>query len=76
MIIITLDHSYDDDYHMISEIEVMLEDKEEEERIIHNFKRIDGALVDVDRMLRQRIADALEVDVNLVELDTNDIDIY
>lgn len=75
MITITIDHSYEDDYHMISYISIDSEDEKEKERIIEKFKDIDGALVDPDGSLGERIAEALGVDVNLVQLDTEEIDL-
>lgn len=75
MITITIDHSYEDDYFMISYITVKLDDKEEEERILEKFKSIDGALVDPDSLLREKIARALEVDPKLIDLDTEEIDL-
>ncbi|MCR3921745.1 MAG: hypothetical protein NUK65_04395 [Firmicutes bacterium] len=75
MITIIIDHSYEDNYFMISEIEVNIADKEEKERIMEKFKQIAGALVMPDNELKQRIADTLEVDIDLIDLDTNEIDL-
>lgn len=75
MIKITIDHSYEDDYFMISYIEVNNTDENERERILDRFKEIDGAFVNPDNNLRERIADALGVDVNLIDLDTEEIDL-
>lgn len=75
MITITIDHSYEDDYHMISYISIDSEDEKEKERIIKKFEEIDGALVDPDGSLDKRIAEALGVDVKLVNLDTEEIDL-
>ncbi len=75
MITITIDHSYEDDYHMISYISIDSEDEKEKERILKKFEEIDGALVDPDGSLGKRIAEALGVDVKLVNLDTEEIDL-
>lgn len=75
MITVTIDHSYEDDYFMISSIDIRLEDEERAKAIKERFKRIEQSLVDPDRELRTRIANALEVDVNLIEVDTEEIDL-
>ena len=75
MITITIDHSYEDDYHMISYISIDSVDEKEKERILKKFEEIDGALVFPDSSLSNRIAEALGVDAKLVQLDTEEIDI-
>lgn len=75
MITITINHSYEDDYHMISYISIDSEDEKEKERIFKKFEEIDSALVDPDGSLDKRIADALGVDINLLQLDTEEIDL-
>lgn len=76
MINVLIDHSYADDYFMISEITVNMEDKKEKERIKELAKELEGQLVDVDNGLRKRIADFLQVNPKLIDYDTNEIDIY
>lgn len=75
MIRITLDHSYEEDYFMISYITVEIDDVKEKERILNNFKKIDGGLVSPDNGLSKRIAEALGVDVKLIDIDTYEIDL-
>ena len=77
MIEILLDHSYEDDYFMISEVTVKIKDKSEKERIEELVKKhnLEGSLVGGDRGLALRISDLLNVDVKLIDLDTQEIDI-
>ncbi|MEC1157836.1 hypothetical protein [Cytobacillus horneckiae] len=77
MIEILIDHSYEDDYFMISEITVNIKDLSEKERIEQLVKKSNliGSLVDVGNDLKKRIADRLKVDVSLIDFDTNEIDI-
>ncbi len=75
MITITLDHSYEEDYYMISYISIDIENEIERERILNNFKDIDGALVDPDNSLSKRIASALGVEFKLLQIDTEEIDL-
>jgi len=72
---VLLDQSYEDDYLMISTITVNIADNDEKARVQAIAKKLEGLFVDYDRLLRQRVADRLQVDVNLIELDTNDIDL-
>jgi hypothetical protein len=74
MIEILLDHSYADDYFMISNIEVKINDAAEKERVENLAKRLEGQLVDPDNELSKRIAEFLKVDERLIDLDTNEID--
>lgn len=76
MIYITIDSSYEEDYHMISEVVVNLKDEKEKDRInqVVIKRNMIGALVDVDNDLSNRIARLLEVEVELIDLDTNEID--
>lgn len=74
MITIILDHSYEDNYFMISTIEIRDIAKSEEERILENFRKLQDRLVDVDNDLKNRIAKTLQVDVKLIDIDTNEID--
>lgn len=77
MIEILIDHSYEDDYFMISEITVNIKDVSEKERIekLLTTSNLIGSLVDVDNGLKKRIADRLKVDVGIIDFDTNEIDI-
>lgn len=75
MIIITIDHSYEDDYFMISDIEVNLSDEKEKNRILKNFEQLNQCLVDSDSSLRKMIARTLGVAVELIDLNTNEIDL-
>ncbi|WP_019156638.1 hypothetical protein [Robertmurraya massiliosenegalensis] len=77
MIEILIDHSYEDDYFMISEITVNIKDVSEKERIekVVQKSNLIGSLVDVGNDLKKRIADRLKVDVSIIDFDTNEIDI-
>jgi hypothetical protein len=77
MIEILLDHSYADDYFMISNIEVKIKDVVEKERIEKLIKQngLVGSLVDPDRELSKRIAYILKVEEKLIDLDTEEIDL-
>lgn len=77
MIEILIDHSYEDDYFMISDVLVKIKDVAEKERIEKLVKKhnIEGALVDADRELKHRLAHLLKVDVSIIDFDTNEIDI-
>lgn len=72
-----MDHSYEDDYFMISEVLVKIKDVSEKERIkkLVEKNRVEGSFVDPDRGLRKRIANLLEVDANIIDIDTNEIDL-
>ncbi|MDZ5610631.1 hypothetical protein U2I54_27450 [Bacillus pseudomycoides] len=78
MIEILIDHSYEDDYFMISDVFVKIKDSFEKERIEKLVKKhnLEGAFVDVDRGLKQRIAELLKVDADIIDFDTNEIDLY
>lgn len=77
MIEIFIAHSYEDDYFMISDVSVKINNESEKERIEKLVEKhnIIGALVDGDKGLALRIADLLEVDVRIINLDTNEIDL-
>ncbi|GEM04538.1 hypothetical protein HMI01_15260 [Halolactibacillus miurensis] len=75
MIRIIIDHSYEDDYFRISHLDIDLKDKEKEKEVRERFKKIEQSLVIPGRFLTKRIAKALDVDENLIELDTEEIDI-
>lgn len=77
MIEVLLDHSYVDDYFRIDTITVNISDKKEKERIENLIKKhgLEGELVWPDgRELANYIADILQVDVKLIDIDTNEID--
>ncbi|MBD8028608.1 hypothetical protein H9636_18395 [Ureibacillus sp. Re31] len=78
MIYVHIDHSYEDDYFMISEIEVEVDDISEKERIekLIEENNIVGQLVDGDSGLALRLADLLNVNVSIIDIDTNEIDLY
>ena len=77
MISVLIDHSYADDYFAISDITVFIKDPIEKERVenVLTSSGLEGALVNGDRMLPQRIAKILGVDVSLIDIDTNEIDL-
>ena len=77
MIEILLEHSYEEDYFMISEVSVNINDKTEKERIEKLVKKhnLEGTLVDIDRGLALRISNLLEVDAKLINFDTEEIDL-
>ncbi|GIN59251.1 hypothetical protein J8TS2_35700 [Lederbergia ruris] len=72
---VLLDHSYEDDYFMISTITVNLKNEEEKERVQKISERMEDDFVDPDGLLSKRIADRHKVDVSLIDLDTNEIDL-
>ena len=76
MIEILFDHSYEDDYYMLSDISVNIKNLAEKERIESKIKEsnLEGILEFPDSNLRKRIAELLEVDENLIDFDTNEID--
>ncbi|MEC3884577.1 hypothetical protein VKA52_12660 [Halobacillus sp. HZG1] len=76
MIEVLMDHSYEDDYFMISDVTVNLKDAQEKDRVEKLVEKhnLVGRLVDVDRGLSRRIASLLNVDDKLIDLDTNEID--
>ena len=79
MIEILIDHSNEENYFMISIVSVKVEDVSEKERIEKLVKKynIEGAFVDgADRGLKNRIANLLKVDSNIIDLDTHEIDLY
>jgi hypothetical protein len=77
MIEILLDHSYEEEYFMISNVTVRIKDVTEKERIEQLVKKrnLIGRFVDPDRDLAERIAKTLEVDVKLIDIDTEEIDL-
>ena len=76
MIEILFDHSYEDDYYMLSDISVNIKDPVEKERIESKVKEngLEGVFAFPNMELRKRIANLLEVDENLIDFDTNEID--
>ncbi|CRK80299.1 hypothetical protein [Neobacillus massiliamazoniensis] len=77
MIEIIIDHSYEDDYFMISNIDVKIKDVAEKERVEKLVKQsgLEGQLVTPDRDLIERIAKILDVREELIDIDTNEIDL-
>jgi len=77
VILVTIDHSFEDDYFMIGDIRVNIKDPEEKKRIEEVVKRsgIIQRLIYPDRQLSERIAEPLGVDVELIDIDTNEIDL-
>lgn len=77
MIEVLIDHSYADDYFMISNVTVNIDDAVEKERIKKAVKKhlIVGSLVSPDRTLKEDIAQALSVDQKLIDMDTSEIDL-
>ena len=73
---ILIDHSYEEDYHMISDVVVNVKDETEKERIENLVEESNmiGVLVDVDNELRKRIAYLLKVNPFIINFDTNEID--
>lgn len=75
MINVFIDHSYEEDYFMIDRIIVNLDDNKEKARIENLAKQLEGEFVEAaNNLLNKRIANFLEVDVSLIDLDTNEID--
>ncbi len=75
MITVTMDQSVEDDYFVLSHISVEIEHQEEKRNIEKRFELINGSIVDPWDNLKERLAKHLEVDINLIELDTENIDI-
>lgn len=75
MVEVVIDHSYEDDYFMISSINVVLEDKKEMERIQKIADTIIGAFVYPDVDLTEKLAKKLGVDRKMIDIDTNEIDL-
>lgn len=76
MIEVLIDHSYEDDYFMISRISVNIKDPVEKERIEKLASQLEGAFVDPGGGLRKRIAEHLGVDPDIIDIDTNEIDLF
>ncbi|WP_186578039.1 hypothetical protein [Aquibacillus kalidii] len=77
MINIIIDHSYADDYFMISEISVNIKDPTERERVEYLVRKynLEGSLEDPNNSLSNRIADMLQVDVSIIDIDTEEVDL-
>lgn len=77
MIEILLDHSFEDDYFMISDVVIKINDEHEKMRIEKLVKssNLVGSLVDADNGLKNRIALLLKVDASILSFDTNEMDI-
>jgi hypothetical protein len=74
---ILLDHSFEEDYFMISDVVININDDYEKVRIEKLVKssNLVGSLVDADNDLKNRIAWLLKVDASIISFDTNEIDI-
>lgn len=77
MIYVVIDHSYKEDYFMIDTITVKLKDSQEKERIEKVIKELglEGKFVYPSRDLNRQIAKTLGVNEELIDIDTNDIDV-
>jgi hypothetical protein len=77
LIEILLDHSYEDNYFMISAITVSIKDPSERERIENRVKSsgLEGSLIEPDNSLAEQIAKLLDVDKKIIDFDTNEIDL-
>lgn len=77
MIEILFDHSTADNYFVLSKITVDVKDQSEKERIGRKIieNGLEGSQVFPDNDLRKQIAKLLEVDENLIDFDTNEIDL-
>ena len=74
MIEVIIDHSYEDDYFMISEINVHIEDEVEKKRIEQAISD-NGLLGDLGYPDKIMIAHILKVDPKLLDMETNEIDL-
>lgn len=75
---ITLDCSYNDDYFSISYVDIKLSDEKEKERVqkIVDEKAVEGSLVDLyGDELTDHFANLFQVDKDLINIDTNEIDL-
>ncbi|WP_034757816.1 hypothetical protein [Rossellomorea vietnamensis] len=77
MIEVILDHSTEEDYFVISSVSVNIKDEQEKARVkkVVADHNLEGSLVDGDRGLALRIADVLGVNVQLIDIDTQEIDL-
>jgi hypothetical protein len=80
MIEVLIDHTYADDYFQIDTITVNLDDKRGKEKNKKNKKvikeaNLEGSIVEPDRDLIERIAKVLGVRKELIDIDTNEIDL-
>lgn len=77
MIYVVIDHSYEEDYFMIDTITVELKDSQDKERIEKVIKELglEGKFVYQSRDLNKQIAECLGVNEELIDIDTNDIDL-
>ena len=76
MIEILIEHSAKEDYSVIDEIVVSIKKAREKERIENLIQEHElvGAFVEHDDQLAGKIADLLEVNENLILIDTFEID--
>lgn len=78
MIGILFDHSYQDDYFILSDISVNIKDPIEKEKIETRIRQgnLLGSLGFPGTDLKKYIAEFLEVDENFITFDTEEIDLY
>lgn len=76
MIEILIEHSKQEDYYVIDEIIVTIKKAREKERVeqLIEENELVGAFVSYDENLPQNLADLLGVDVELIVIDTFEID--
>lgn len=76
MIYVTIDHSNADDYFMVSSVRIKVADSAEKQRLIEAVKRsnIIGSFVDRYGKISEEIAEMLNVDAKMIDLDTAEID--
>lgn len=77
MIEVLIDHSYEEDYFQIDTVTVKIDDLVEADRVRKIIREInlEGSLVEPSNALRSEIAKVLGVDVEIIDIDTNEIDI-
>lgn len=77
MIEFVFDHSNEEDYYMLSHINVDIKDPIEKERIEKKLKELslEGMLEYPNRAFKNRIAEKLNVDEKLITYDTEEIDL-
>jgi len=77
MIEIVFDHSQTEDYWAVSHIDVNIKDLKEKERIETLIKNhnLENIMLFPNKDLQVRIAEVLQVDVELIQFDTNEIDL-
>jgi len=76
MIYVTIDHSHADNYFMVSAVRIEVADPAEKQRLIEAVKRSNliGSFVDRYGKISEEIAEMLNVDAKMIDLDTEEID--